>query len=325
MTSSMLARRAATRVLRSRAVSGALRALACARGHRLVLVYHRVGAPVPPDCEIVSSVPVDVFRGHLQALGEFVKLVTLDEVLTDDGWRSSNLDGRRPAVAVTFDDDLPSHTTDALPVLRELNVPSTFFLSGRSGHGLGPYWFQQLEALLVARGNARTAALLGLASISSASLALACERDANMRRRVVELAADVPAPGILEPHGVAALAAAGMTIGFHTVDHCTLPGMDDAALSDALTRGREQLVAAAGAPLRYFAYPYGKADARSAAAVHRAGFDAAFTGRPEPLRPAADRHRLGRWEPGRLGVDDLLVKLALRLHRPAATATQVSR
>ena len=74
--------------------------------------------------------------------------------------------------------------------------------------------------------------------------------------------------------------------------------------------------------MRYFAYPHGKADARSAAAVRAAGFDAAFTGRAQPLRRDDDRYRLGRWEPGALGVDDLLVNLAVRLHRVAPASRE---
>jgi hypothetical protein len=82
-------------------------------------------------------------------------------------------------------------------------------------------------------------------------------------------------------------------------------------------RGREDLAAAAGAPVNYFAYPHGKADTRSATAVRRAGFNAAFTGLPQPVRDGDDCHRLGRWEPGPLGVDDLIVNIAVRLHRAA--------
>jgi peptidoglycan/xylan/chitin deacetylase (PgdA/CDA1 family) len=205
-----------------------------------------------------------------------------------------------------------------------MGVRAAFFLSGRALHGLGPYWFQQLEALLDAHGNTRISELLDLRAPGVADLGLACERDARLRRRVVELASELPAPEILERGGVTALADAGMIVGFHTVDHGILPRMDDAALEDAATRGRESLAAVAGAPVRYFAYPHGKADVRSAAAVRRAGFDAAFTGRPEPLRPGADRHRLGRWEPGPLGVDELLVNLALRLHRATPTPAQES-
>ena len=324
MISAPLARRTATRALRAPMVNGAVRALARARGHRLVLVYHRVGEPAPAHCEIVPSVPVDVFRAQLQALVETVDLVTLDEVLADEGMRLAETGCRRPAVAVTFDDDLPSHSAVALAALRDMRVRAAFFLSGRALHGLGPYWFQQLEALLVVHGKARVAALLNVPEGGPADLALACERDAHLRRRVAELAADIPSLGVLERDAIAALAAAGMIVGFHTVDHGILPGMHDAALDDAVTRGRDALAAATGAAVRYFAYPHGKADARSAAAVKRAGFDAAFTGHPEPLRPRDDRHRLGRWEPGPLSVDDLLVKLAIRLHRAARPPAQES-
>jgi peptidoglycan/xylan/chitin deacetylase (PgdA/CDA1 family) len=310
---SRFVRRVANTLLRSSTVSRAVRALARFRGHRLVLVYHRLGPSAPPGCELVPAVPVDVFRAQLQALSEVVDLVTIDELLASD--RPPARYRKRPAVALTFDDDLPSHADYALPVLREVGVPAAFFLSGRVLHGLGAYWFQQLEALLITHGERRTAALLGVPEAHAGSLARTCEESVDLRRRVSELAAGISTPAILERDAIAALVHAGMTVGFHTVDHDVLPGLDDPALENAVSRGREDLAAAAGAAVRYFAYPHGKADTRSAVAVRRAGFVAAFTGRAQPVRDGDDVHRLGRWEPGPLGVDDLLVALAVRLHR----------
>src|SRR5215208_7065957 len=173
-------RRSATALLGDRRVNDAVRALARARGHRLVLVYHRVGDTGRPGCEIIPSVPVDVFRAQIQGLGNIVDLVSLDEILADPAGTSGT---RRPAVSVTFDDDLPSHVSHALPVLRECGVPAAFFLSGRSLHGLGPYWFQQLEALLVAHGTVRTSTLLGRGTIDSADAWVRqCESDPALRR-----------------------------------------------------------------------------------------------------------------------------------------------
>jgi peptidoglycan/xylan/chitin deacetylase (PgdA/CDA1 family) len=312
-------RRAATALLQLNPVSRAVRALARARGHSLVLVYHRLGPPVPPNCEIVPAVPVDVFRAQLQALGEIVDLVALHDILTQD--TSPSASGvRRPAVAITFDDDLQSHVEHALPVLREFGVPAAFFLSGRALHGLGPYWFEQLEMILIAYGERRTATLLGRPGTDVARLVLACQRDPELRGRVREHASDLPTPVVPGPEAISALADAGMTIGFHTVDHSVLPILDDPALEEAVSRGRQELAAIAGAKLRYFAYPHGKTDERSAAAVRRAGFEAAFTGTPRPVRRGDDRHRLGRWEPGAIGSDDLVRKLAVRLHRAAPVA-----
>jgi len=306
-----LLRRSAATLLGVRGVNRAVRAVAAARGHALVLVYHRLGPPRPAGTQVVPSVPVDHFRAQLHALGELVDFVPLDAVVNGTGHHDS---GRRPAVAVTFDDDLPSHVDQALPLLRESSVPATFFLSGRALQGRGPYWFQHLEILLDAHGASRTAALLQLPDSGTDALAIACERDAEMRRRVTTLASDLPSPPLLQPAAMAALAAGGATIGFHTLDHEALPDLDDAGLDDALGRGRDDLATAVAAPLRFFAYPHGKADARTATAVRRAGFDAAFTGRRQPVRRGDDRHQLGRWEPGPLAVDDLLVELAVRLH-----------
>ena len=145
----------------------------------------------------------------------------------------------------------------------------------------------------------------------------ACEASADLRQRVCELAVTLPAPAILDRAGIVALAQAGMTLGFHTVDHNVLPALTDAALAGAVSTGCANLAEAAGKVVRYFAYPHGKTDDRSTAAVRNAGFEAAFTGRAAPVRRGDDRYRLGRWEPGPLAVDDLLVKLAIRLHRAA--------
>jgi peptidoglycan/xylan/chitin deacetylase (PgdA/CDA1 family) len=319
---SSLARRVANNLLRSSTVSGAVRTLARVRGHRLVLVYHRLGPSAPPGCAVVPSVPVDVFRAQLQALSEVVDLVTIDDVLA---FASRARHQKRPAVALTFDDDLPSHVEHALPVLREFGVPAAFFLSGRSLHSLGSYWFQQLEALLIAHGTRRTAALLRVPEAPAVSLAQTCERNVDLRRRVSELAAGISSPAVLERDAIGEFVAAGMTVGFHTVEHEVLRDLDDSALENAVSRGREDLAAAAGAAVRYFAYPHGKADTRSAIAVRRAGFSAAFTGRPQPVREGDDVHRLGRWEPGPLGLDDLLVTLAVRLHRASLPPPSRSR
>ena len=308
-------RSAARTLLRSSAINRAARALAYFRGHRLVLVYHRLGAPVAAGCEIVPSVPVDLFRAQLQALSEVVDLLTMDDLLARDRRRA--IGRQRPAVAVTFDDDLPSHVEHALPVLRELGVPATFFLSGRALHGLGAYWFQHLEALLVNYGPRQTAALLRVPELEPEQLVLACEGQIDLRRRVVEVGSGMTEPHIVERSGIAAVAAAGMTIGFHTVGHDVLPLLDDAALESAVTDGREALATAAGVPVRHFAYPHGKVDARAAAAVRRAGFVAAFTGAARPVRSTDDVYRIGRWEPGPLEADGLLVKLAMRLHTSA--------
>ena len=86
--------------------------------------------------------------------------------------------------------------------------------------------------------------------------------------------------------GIGALAAAGMTVGFHTLEHPLLPDLDNDRLAAALTTGREELAAATGRPLTLLAYPHGKADQRVAGAARAAGYAAAWTGWPRPAQPS---------------------------------------
>jgi peptidoglycan/xylan/chitin deacetylase (PgdA/CDA1 family) len=294
--------------MRAAAVRAAAR-----RGHGLVLVYHRVTADgVRPPAEIVPSLDRWELRAQIEALAELGDIVDLPDLL------GPPTDPRRPRFALTFDDDYPHHVANALPLLRDLGVPATFFLSGRALHGLGPYWWERLEALVAADGIAATAHRLGVPAGSAQALAAACEIDPGARRRL-----DAIAPGGLEGplgvSGIRALATAGMTVGFHTLDHPLLPVLDDEGLAAALRIGRAELAAVVGRPLTLLAYPHGKADTRVARAARAAGYRAAWTGWPRPVGAGDDPLLLGRWEPGPLEADAFVTAVAIRLHRAAAS------
>jgi peptidoglycan/xylan/chitin deacetylase (PgdA/CDA1 family) len=299
-------KRLATGALRVRAVNQAARRIAAARGRSLALVYHRVAPDGSRPSLLVPSVPEALFRRQVEALGELGEIVPLAELLGAQHRRRSRF-------ALTFDDDYQTHADRVLPVLSGLGIHGTFFLSGRSLHDLGPYWFEVLEWLISTRGLRDVADRLGIPSRSPSELAVACERDPR-RQRLLEQAAEQP-PLHLRPDQIRALAAATMTVGFHTLHHPALPVLPDDALGRALTEGRRELTTMTGRPLHLFAYPHGKADLRVAAKAQAAGYTAAWTGLPNAMQPGDDRFLLGRWEPGRLGVDDFLVNVAVRLHR----------
>jgi peptidoglycan/xylan/chitin deacetylase (PgdA/CDA1 family) len=299
-------RRLATSALRVRAVNEAARRIAAARGRSLALVYHRVVPDGSRPSSLVPGVPGPLFRRQVQALGELGEIVPPEELLST-GQR------RRSRFALTFDDDYQTHADQVLPVLGALDIPGAFFLSGRSLHGLGPYWFEVLEWLIDTHGLHDVAGHLGIPAGSPMELALACERD-SQRQRLLEQAAEQP-PAHLRPDQIRTLAAGTMTVGFHTLHHPALPVLSDEAVARAVTEGRGELAAVIRRPLSLFAYPHGKADRRVAAQVRGAGYTAAWTGTPDAIRPGDDLFLLGRWEPGPVTVDDLVVKVAARLHR----------
>jgi len=300
-------RRLAAGALRVPAVNGAVRRIAAARGRSLALVYHQVVPDGSRPSLLVPSIAEGLFRRQVEALGELGEIVPL-AALSGDPARQ-----RRLRFALTFDDDYQTHADHVLPVLHALGVPGTFFLSGRSLHGLGPYWFEVLEWLIDARGLQDVAERLGIPSRFPMELALACEQAPRLQG-LLEQMAEQPAAH-LRADQIRALAAATMTIGFHTLRHQVLPALPDDALGRALTEGRRELTTVAGQSLHLFAYPHGKGDHKVAAHVRAAGYTAAWTGLPNAVRSGDDPYLLGRWEPGPLEVDEFLVKVAVRLHR----------
>jgi peptidoglycan/xylan/chitin deacetylase (PgdA/CDA1 family) len=293
--------------LRARPIGDAVRAIAALEGRSLVLVYHRVTAAEPPEHEVVPSVPPMLFRRQLEALADVGNIVPLDEIVRDLDRHS------KPRFAITLDDDFATHFEDALPALIELGAPATFFLSGRSLHGLGPYWFEQLERLVAKRGIGTVARLVGVATDRIDDVIRACEIDPALQER---LEAEAPnAPRHLGSQEILRLSRAGMAIGFHTLSHKVLVGLDDEEVAAALRAGRKEIEGVIGRPLVHFAYPHGKADRRTANSAREAGYEAAWTGRPHAIRRGDDRYLLGRWEPGELDVDDFLVGTAIRLSR----------
>jgi peptidoglycan/xylan/chitin deacetylase (PgdA/CDA1 family) len=300
-------KRLAGRALRVPTVNRAARRIAAVRGRSLALVYHWVAPDGSMPRTLVPSLPETLFRRQVEALAELGAVVPLAELCAEP-------DRRGPVrFALAFDDDYQTHAGCVLPVLVALGLKGTFFLSGRSLHGLGPYWFEALEGLIDAHGLGDAAEQLGIPSRSPTELAVACEQDPR-RQRLLEAAAEQP-PAHLGRDHIQALAAATMTIGFHTLHHRALTALPDDALGAALSEGRRELATVAGRPLDLFAYPHGRSDHRVAAAVRAAGYTAAWTGLPNAIRPGDDCYLQGRWEPGPLTIDDFVVKLAVRLHR----------
>ena len=279
-----------------------------ARRRGLVLAYHGIG-PRSRRRTVVEPIPPDQFAGQMRALKAVGDIVTLRDVL------SASQRSSRPVFAITFDDDDPGYVRYALPILGELGIPATFFLSGRSLHGLGPYWWTLVDQSVEEVGLEATAAMLGHHARTIDELAASCRRVATVK----ELSTRIT-PKVMQPDDICALARAGMTIGFHTLRHRVLPLLDDAELDLALTEGRDELASLTGSSVDLLAYPYGSVDARVARAAEHAGYGAAFTTEWRAVSSRSHRFLVSRWQPGPLNARDFLAQAALRLNLGSAYA-----
>src|SRR5436190_2062129 len=92
------------------------------------LVYHGIGRKGgDAKREILATVPTRSFARLLRHFRRHYRVVSAGDLL--DAVRERDR-GEPLPLAITFDDDLASHVTEALPALREAGVTATFFLNG---------------------------------------------------------------------------------------------------------------------------------------------------------------------------------------------------
>lgn len=268
----------------------------------VALVYHRVGDPPgDPDRELVPNHGTVLFEEQLRHLLEHYRVVAPSELPAAAAARGR---GEPFPVALTFDDDLRCHRAITAPMLRRLGVPAGFFLCGASLERPHAFWWERMQAL-ADRGGERAAVKERAAAMES----LAPERlEAADAELAGLLGGDPPGAG-MPAEDVGALARDGFEVGFHTLRHLRLTGLDDTALEAALRDGRDRIEELAGGPLRAITYPHGKADERVAAATRAAGFELAFTGRPEAVTADSDPLLLGRVEPSFRSTRELAAQL----------------
>jgi peptidoglycan/xylan/chitin deacetylase (PgdA/CDA1 family) len=306
-----------TRLLLAAALERRTRRSALVRG--AAVVVHAVG-PVAGDraTEIDPPLAASRLAEWVSHLSRRYVLVRASELPKAAGGRAP---GERVPVALTFDDDLPSHLEHALPVLAAHGAVGTAFLCGSER----PFWWQALQQAvddgalgagdlpgippdLTAEALARRP--WALARVAKAIEDLTPDRRATVALVLTRLAPQVPSP--LDSAGARALAGAGWEIGFHTHGHDALPQLDEESLARALRDGRERLPEHP----RTLAYPHGKAGPREALAAREAGYAAAFTGASEVLTASTDEHLIGRLQPNRSSIGRFALELARALAVP---------
>jgi peptidoglycan/xylan/chitin deacetylase (PgdA/CDA1 family) len=227
--------------------------------------------------------------------------------------------GARVPAAVTFDDDLSSHVSEALPVLQRAKVPAAFFLCGASLTGPHRFWWERLDAALTTRGAEEALSVVEIEAPTIHEQGRQVEELPPSRRdqlsdRLRELNGPDPPDAGLRACQVQAIADAGFEVGFHTIRHDALTTLDDRQLAAAMSNGRAPLERLVGA-IESFAYPHGRVDVRAIEAVRAAGFGNAFTTTGEAITGEDDPLALSRVEAPLHSVGELAYAVASALRR----------
>jgi peptidoglycan/xylan/chitin deacetylase (PgdA/CDA1 family) len=298
-----------------------------ARKVGVAVMYHGVVArPGAADHELVPAHSARVFERQVRYLRRRYRVVPAG-ALSDAIARRRR--GERFPASITFDDDLDCHATVALPILRRLGAPATFFLSGASLDAPHAFWWERLDrAVALGVGDPHT--LVGAPPGNLREVGLFVEeldpeeRDTVAERLRQAVGPDPPESGIRRD-AVRALSEAGMSVGFHTLRHDALTLLTDDQLRRGLVDGRTELEHAAAAPVDTIGYPHGRADARVAAAAGAVGFRAGFTTRHEAITPATDPLLQGRVGPSFHSAGALALELAFIIARAGTRRSRTAR
>lgn len=242
----------------------------------LTLNYHRLGnvAQAPWDRAVFSATAED-FARQLAFLARNFDVIVPEEI-------PQTLARRGRAVLITFDDGYRDNYTAAFPALRAQGLRATFFLAtGFLDHPRLPWWDevawmiratpQHQLALCCAPpihidrphcSSAIDAALRiykRLPTTQTAPFLDALAHAAGTGRAPAALAHDAWMTWDM----VREMAAAGMTIGGHTVTHEILGHMAESDQRREIHGCRDRIVAETHRPMTTFSYPVGKPGAFS--------------------------------------------------------------
>lgn len=99
------------------------------------------------------------------------------------------------------------------------------------------------------------------------------------------LAGRLGSVGSLDADAVQELAAAGMAVGSHGMDHRSWRAMDEATAHRELVEARDRLADVVGSPVRQAALPLGRYDRRLLGRLRRAGYTRVHTSDRRPAAP----------------------------------------
>ncbi len=267
-----------------------------------ILAYHRVmdiPTDYPFDSDLVSA-SIDGFKEQMNYLHSHYSPLTMQEMIAHIKGEKIN---KKNPILITFDDGFGDNYTNAFPILKELEIPATFFLTTDFIDSEELLWYEKLafiikksklpsisikelsksyilkerdqrqkvytqivEALKLLENNDREKILLDIFN-SDPSLDIALEHwkhlSCSMSWSEIEL--------MLEN---------GMDFGSHTVTHPILSNISNKQLANELVESKCRIEQQLNTEIKTIAYPVGQRESISeevALEVQKAGYELGFS------------------------------------------------
>jgi peptidoglycan/xylan/chitin deacetylase (PgdA/CDA1 family) len=251
--------------------SGALR-LVSAGASAAILMYHSVMADPAEHSVSLGGIihPESEFRAQMELLCHDYHPVTLDEVLESLNGRN---DLPKRSVVVTFDDGYADNSEVAMPILNQLGIPATFYVTVDCVEQHKLPWPSRLRfafrktklrAWTDSRGNSWQ---LDDPDSSERAFLAACDDCCQLSGKVQEnfvrgieeqLQASTPddlSSLMMSYDQIRSLAHHGHSVGSHTMTHPNMAYITEQEAKVELTESKKRLETELKAPIRHFSYP----------------------------------------------------------------------
>lgn len=236
----------------------------------VILIYHRV-TTLPSDPQQLAVSPAN-FRAQMWYLKQNLPILRFEE-----DWSSI----RRPAVVITFDDGYADNALEALPILEDIGVPATFFVSTGNIDTRKEFWWDELERIILGDWPFPERFALNDGRFQRAWQTADAPGRQNLYREIHSLMKEVePARRedwlvqlrqwaeageegreeyrTMTVEELRMLTKSGwVTIGAHTVTHTPLVSLPVDAQRGEITESRKRLEEWLGREITVFSYPFG--------------------------------------------------------------------
>ena len=257
------------------------------RGKVIILKYHHIAGPEHQGLfAFERGTTIEQFRRQMRFVKYNCHVVHFED-LSDPDKVAQYQGNSRPLVALTFDDGYLDNFRYAFPVLQELELTATFFISTayvNTGitfpknrvkalvrHDSDGMKKQVVEDLGIERNPKRSeeeyVEQIGNALMQDRGpqeLSFQLDKWENVLGTGVK---EYSAFQVMDWTNLDSLQQAGMTIGAHTVNHRRLEGLTRKEVLDEILGSRDELQSNLGPPITCFAFPDGRMDDVSRRAV----------------------------------------------------------
>lgn len=276
----------------------------------IVLIYHRV-TTLPSDPEMLAVTPEN-FRQQMRYLKENYPLVRFE-----DDWAQTV----KPAVCITFDDGYADNALEALPILEDVGVPATFFVSTGTIDTDQAFWWDELECIIMEKQNLPPSFTLNdSGSAKTWQTGTHSERQEFYQDTVQALKNVTPGKRndrlrqlrhwagaeeeFTDTHRAMTVDelrllanSSWVTIGAHTVTHARLSSLPPAAQAEEIAASKTQLEEWLGRGIQVFSYPFGRRcdyTKTTVALCQKAGFTKAAANFAGQTHRWTDPHQIPR-------------------------------